>query len=264
MPGVLVMDETGADGAGVLPNGQTKTASVTAVEALDPQDGPRDAIRKGEGQSVTNGDGPLPQHDGSTGAQGEQNPNGTLPTPTSQAVVRSSLLDLPPEILHVTQDHYHPLGQLMSRAAQLCYNELIDNINKMAELHVPQQVNGTVPNGVNNHVTVNGAGDASENSIRKKTGWLEFANKHRERFIRMLVLSQWSRNADELGRLIDVKVWCDKLQWDYAGASEALAELKFAMEKAPVPNPDIKTAFEVLSTGKAPWMPDVSTADGRN
>jgi len=262
MPGILVMDKLGADVAGVLPNGQSKAANSATSGALDRQDSPRGAGMKGEGQTLTNGDVPLRQYDGSTDAQDEHTSNGVSATPAGQAVASSSLLELPPEIRHVTQG-YHPLGKLMSRSAQLCYNDLVDSINKMAEIHVPQQVNGTMPNGTNNHVAFNGAGDNSENNTRKKIDWLEFANKHRERFIRMLVLSDWSRKVDDLGKLIDLKVWNDNVQWNYSEAADSLAELKFAMEKAPLPNPDIKTAFEVLSTSKAPWIPDVSTNNSK-
>ncbi|EAT78051.2 hypothetical protein SNOG_14511 [Parastagonospora nodorum SN15] len=109
-----------------------------------------------------------------------------VPTP-------DALAELPPEIAHITQEHYHPLSTLLLRISQETYNDLSETLQAMAQMPLAPQTNGVMTNGAGAH-----------------------------------------RNAQKNEEAIKI----------YTNA---------AAER----NPDIATAIEILSTGKAPWMPSL-------
>ena len=120
---------------------------------------------------------------------------------------------LPPEIEHITTG-YVPLAALIPRLVQETFNGLTEVIDEMAELdpspssrdaqihHVAPQLNGAGP----------GAADLSPSSqvnVQKKLRMLNFAQDRRAQFIKILVLSQWSRQAIPIGKVIDLTCWLD-------------------------------------------------------
>lgn len=161
---------------------------------------------------------------------------------------------LPPEILHITQG-YVPLSHLFSRLAQDTFNSLTDVVNELSE-YGPASTNN---NSSNSSSQVNGLsnGGPLDGNSQKKLRILEFAQHRREQFIKALVLSQWSRQAEQVGKCIDLKVWLDTQRRTYNDAVGWVGELKRAVEHTKMPNPDLKTALEALSLGKASWLPDV-------
>ena len=179
------------------------------------------------------------------------------------AMARSQSGDSPPEIEHITVG-YQPLSKLIMRLSQETFNDLGEVIEAMSEMPVSQNWNGHVmPNHVNNHVAVNGDDDSPLN-IQKKMRLMKFAQDRRAQFIKVLVLAQWSRQSQEISRVIDLKVWLDRQRYLYDEAWYWLGDLRRSLEPAKMPNPDLRTAMEVLSTGKASWLPDVSmTRNGR-
>ncbi|KAH0542934.1 hypothetical protein FGG08_002703 [Glutinoglossum americanum] len=165
--------------------------------------------------------------------------------------------EVPPEIEHITQG-YQPIGKLITRLAQETWKNLLEVIDAMSEMTVGQhQLNSTSsPTYLNNHINSNGANSSPVN-IQKKMKLLNFAKHRRDQFIKVLVLTQWSRQAADVGKVIDLKVWLDGQARLYNDAGYWLGELKRNLSAAKVPNPDLKTALEVLSTGKASWLPDL-------
>ena len=115
--------------------------------------------------------------------------------------------------------------------------------------HQQRQVNGIVP-----HTSE----DASESSLKKKRLLMDFANGQRDLFIKTLVLSDWSRNEADMGKLTDVKVWQDRRRLAQIDAASAIGRIEANMKSAKVPAPNIEGAMELLSTGKASWVPDLS------
>lgn len=163
----------------------------------------------------------------------------------------SQMHELPPEIQHITEG-FESLSSLLSRLAQVTHNRLSNKIQELAAMPTPASaMNG---NGVQHG---NSPDDNSGDNIRKKVELLKFAERTHADWTKALVITQWSRIAPEVSRLIDLKVHLDKQRQFYDEAWFALSEVKRSLVHARVPNPDLKTAVEILSTGKASWMPDV-------
>ena len=179
-------------------------------------------------------------------------PNGFLHSPTGHVSIPPSLMDLPPEIRHITTG-YMSLGTLYSRVAQLCTNDLKELIEELAKEPVEMQPNGGTVNGVG----ANRVGDISQTNVEKKYKWMDFAMTHRDRIIKVLVLSQWSRQVNSVSKLIDLRNWLFERQEEHNQTRGNLFTLAADLHNMKVWNPDIRTAFETLSTGKATQFPDL-------
>lgn len=173
---------------------------------------------------------------------------------TSAVDARSDALKPPPELQHITQGFF-PLTALVNRSVQQCWNDLSGLITELAEIQVPSQGQASPS------VPVNGKSSASQSpeNVRKKLRVLDFAHGKRADFIKLLVLSQWGRQAAEVSKLIDVQGFIRARHQAYAGALQALGDMKRDLVMAQVANPDLKTALEVLIKGKVVAMPDVSS-----
>ncbi|KAL8975367.1 MAG: hypothetical protein Q9197_000396 [Variospora fuerteventurae] len=169
----------------------------------------------------------------------------TVPEP-SQAVLSAMgdlIGQLPPEIEHITFG-YLSFSALITRLVQETFNGLTDCINEMSELQVPQM------NGAS-------AADTSQVNVRKRLRLLNFLQERRAQFIKILVLSQWSRQAQAISRVIDMRIWLDGKRRLYDDACNWMGELKRILELERKPNPDLRTALEALSLGKSPRLPDL-------
>ena len=167
-----------------------------------------------------------------------------------------ALDERPPEIEHSSLG-YLPMSRLVVRLVQETFNGLEDVINGMAEVPLPQpQINGNI-NHVNRRAGEQLSGDTSQANVHKKRLMFEFASSRRSQFIKFLVLSRWARQAEAIGKVIDVRLWLDQKDRDYTAAVQWIGELKRKMATAKEPKPDINTALEILSLGKSTWMPDL-------
>ena len=144
------------------------------------------------------------------------------------------------------------LGLLIDRVASQCYFDLDETLKAMdveATDSQNQQANGIVPHA--------GQSDTSESSLKKKRYFMDWASTQRERFIKTLVLADWSKNEEDISRLLDVKVWQEKQNSAHRDSTRSIANVKNHMIAAKMPNPNIEGAMEVLATGKASWIPDM-------
>lgn len=157
---------------------------------------------------------------------------------------------LPPEILHITQG-YMPLSNLISRLAQKTHNNLTDTILQMAQMATP----ASVVNGNASYTPP--VDDTSIENINKKLRMLNFAQDAHTEWVKALVITEWSRKSEDVSKMIDLRVHIDTQKEFYDSAIHEMSVLKRGLLEARVPNPDLKTALQVLSTGKAPWMPEV-------
>lgn len=184
------------------------------------------------------------------GTHGQQVNGDVVPSQPAQPNLSTALGNLvgqlPPEIEHITFG-YLPFSQVITRLVQETFNGLTECINDMSEMQMPHQsqVNGAT------------ATDPSQVSAQKKLRLLNFAQERRAQFIKILVLSQWSRQSEQISRVIDMKLWLDGKRRLYDDACNWMGELKRILESERTPNPDLKTALEVLSLGKAPGLPDL-------
>ncbi|KAK5172980.1 mediator complex subunit [Saxophila tyrrhenica] len=244
MPGRL-MDEDAAPGSLDLKKDRSQAQGASHQQAL-PVKSPADTQVNG-----TTRDGPNGVL--TNGASSEQTHTTGNGEPSNMAVATSSAEGPPPlDQSWRSREQNKSLGLLMNRVAQQCYFDLNKTLDDMSAIPTaPSQPQ--LPNGVGPHT----GPDTSEPSVKKKRMIMDFANDQRDRFIKTLVLSDWSRNEEEKARMIDVKVWLDKQTALYRQAEDAVARAKMNMQQAKVPNPNIEGAMEVLATGKASWVPDL-------
>lgn len=241
MPGRLVMDQDAVQG--------------------------HDALKKDSIQPTTqpNGSTYPPLMTNGVGHSGFANRNGatsTSPVDTASSQFNVGKLKdampaqdpLPPELEHWAHT-YVPMGQLLERVAQQCYSDLTETIEAMADIPVQQAPPAT--NGAGSHSPSNNPPDSSSGSVEKKLRLMNFAQEHKDRFIKALVLSDWARNMDDMDKLIELRMWLQQQDDASTLVAEAIVGLKNNMIPAKMPNPNIQGALELLSTGKAPWMPDV-------
>jgi mediator of RNA polymerase II transcription subunit 14 len=191
--------------------------------------------------------------------------NGSKPHPPTMATTAPARLDQvtnglsngtttkqapsspPPELEHWNHT-YLPMGKLLERMAQQCYNDLSEVIDQMADLNIatPQ------PNGA-----TSSAPDSSKASVEKKLRLMNFAQTQKDRFIKALVLSDWARNMGDMDKLIELRMWLTQQDDASTITSDGIMQLKHNMINAKMPNPNIKGALELLSTSKAPEQPDL-------
>ncbi|KAK1148294.1 mediator complex subunit [Aspergillus melleus] len=157
--------------------------------------------------------------------------------------------DRVPELPHITQGFF-PFSTLVNRSVQQCWNDLSDLITDLADIQIP-------PTDVSFH-PANGksSGNQSSENTQKKLRVLNFAHAKRAEFIKLLVLSQWSRQAADVSKLIDLQSFIRTRHQSYVSALQWIGDLKRNLVQAQVANPDLKTALEVLSKAKIMSMPD--------
>ena len=242
MPGRIIMDQEGAIGSHDLKKDRNHAQQgappvQTPLAPLHPTS-PPNGLPNGSHEAMPNG----------VAASGEAQPTTKGESGSVPAFARS---DNPPELDQSWRegDTNKSLGLLMDRVASQCYFDLNTTLTEMdvvATEHQHQQANGIIP-----HTSQ----DASEGSLEKKRLLMDWASTQRERFIKTLVLAGWSRNEEDVSRLLDVKVWQDKQNFAHKDATQAIANTKNNMIAAKMPNPNIEGAMEVLATGKASWIP---------
>lgn len=155
---------------------------------------------------------------------------------------------LPPEITHITENFFS-LSFILQRLAQKSHNELQAKIEELAQMPAGQAIaNGAGP----------GSGDdASEAAQNKKANLLAFVQEMHSKWVKALVMSEWSRKSGQVSKLIDLHAHILEQLRKYNMGLDRMGHIKRNLYGARLPDPDIKTALQVLSTGQAPWMPDV-------
>lgn len=161
--------------------------------------------------------------------------------------------DLPPEIAHIAAELYHPLSTLLMRISQETYNDLSETLTAMADIPLAPQMNGALTNGMGSH---GGGQENAEANRRKKLLLMKFAQDNRAKFIKLLVLTEWGKKASkDVAALIDLFGWAREQNLHMDFVDTQIERIKTYSSAAAERNPDIRTALEILSTGKAEWMP---------
>lgn len=161
--------------------------------------------------------------------------------------------DLPPEVRHIT-DGYISLTELLNRLSTRSHNDLLQFIPHLANMPIPQ----SAINESSSHITKED--DTSNDNVNKKVSLLSFASGQHEQWMKHLVLLDWSKNhdANTVSKIIDLNTHLIHQRHVYDALIFNISDMKRNLVKVDSPSPDLKTAVEVLSTGKANWMPDVS------
>lgn len=179
---------------------------------------------------------------------------------TSQALA-NLVAEAPPELVHITEGFF-PLAKLINRTTQQCWLDLNDLINDLAEIAATSNGQSNSNYGYNQ---VNGKGNSAQTdgSAMKKTRILQFAQRYRADFIKLLVISEWARQSTAVSKVIDIQGWIHSQNVAYDAAIWHLGDMKRNLAMAQMPNPDLKTALEVLVMGTVSSLSDVSIANAR-
>ncbi|ONH68442.1 Mediator of RNA polymerase II transcription subunit 14 [Cyberlindnera fabianii] len=130
----------------------------------------------------------------------------------------------PPEIPHITTNII-PLSQILRKFAESSFSEL-------------QQVIQTQPN----------------NEAKKKR-LLELIVRLRQEYVRLYVLTKWSRtSAQDFTKFIDILVWLKEQTFHFNNLIWGTKSLNQSLLSAKLPNPDLITALEVYTNGR-PTLP---------
>lgn len=240
MPGIINMENSGQNGARTDHDRDLKHNGVNGAGATGQQNAlERKSAPAGDGAGkVVNGGGPE-----TNGSQQQ--------THAAAEPVEPRMNDLPDEIVHITQG-FVPLSLLLTRLAQTTHNALQDKIAELAKLPLP--ANAT--NGIST-LPSNVPDDSSNENLRKKATLLNFAQEMHTKWVKALVITEWSRKSEMVSKLIDLKFHIDSQRMLFDATLDETMNVKRNLSFARMPSPDLKTALQVLSTGKAAWMPDV-------
>lgn len=158
--------------------------------------------------------------------------------------------DLPPELEHVVE-HYISQKMILARLARRTHSDLYTVIQELSQMPVP----ASATNG--NSSLPPATGDTSTENLDKKAKLLGFLKESHESWTKALVISGWSKNAEEVSRIVDLSIHLQTQRKLYVDLINKMADDKRELLGARLLNPDLKTAVAILTTGKASWMPDV-------
>ncbi len=166
----------------------------------------------------------------------------------------SRLNDLPPEIQHITAQ-FKPLGFLLSQLARKSHYGLEECIDNLAKRPLPV---GAAVNGGSSDVHGLVGDDMSPENLQKKKFLLDFVQEEHTNWTKALVITEWSKKAGQVSKLIDLRFHLNRLMTEHDNFLGEFYKMKRDLTFATLPSPDLKTAIYVLSRGSAPWMPDLS------
>ncbi|KAK4165808.1 mediator of RNA polymerase II transcription subunit 14 [Cladorrhinum sp. PSN259] len=165
--------------------------------------------------------------------------------------IKMELEDVPDELEHITTDII-PINMFLTRLAQFSHSTLQDQILALASKPLPQNL----PNGSANYQSA-ATEDTSPESLEKKTMLLNFLQSLHTKWVKALVIIEWSKRAEDVGKLIDVRTHLAQKLELYTSSFWALMQLNQELLWAKVPSPDLKTALEVLTNAEVSWMPEL-------
>ncbi|KAM7207650.1 mediator of RNA polymerase II transcription subunit 14 [Naviculisporaceae sp. PSN 640] len=165
---------------------------------------------------------------------------------------KQEMEDIEDEIRHITQD-FIPLSLILTRLAQFSFARLNDTIHALSNKPLPQPV----ANGASGNYQTTAVEDPSEESREKKTIWLKTMEELHHKWVKALVITEWSKKAHEVGTLIDIKCHLHDQVFLIEQIFNAMLGFKQSLHRIRTPSPDLKTALEILSSGEVSWMSDL-------
>lgn len=165
------------------------------------------------------------------------------------------LQEIPLEIRQQFEGAFLPLSKVIERSAQRCWTGLLAMVEELS--HVPVPPAQSLPKsgsaaGFSNGVVLN---DQSKANLDKKDKLLRFASEQKADFIKLLVLLQWSKDAEDVNLVLQLNLWLHSQRMLYHQAAFETAAIKRRLASLQSPKPDLKTAAEVLSLGKVSAYP---------
>lgn len=248
MPGIVSMEPAGQNGTRTDHDRDPAVNGVNGTSVVGSQGGAPD---KGKAPAASNDNGGV--NGGEVGGMVmERSRQSPLQAGGPSTEAHSRMNDLPDEIRHITEG-FIPLSLLLTRLAQVTHNSLQEKIAELAKMPVPTAAANGTPS-----YTSGGPDDISNDNLRKKGSLTSFAQDMHGKWLKALVITEWSRKSEMVSKLIDLKFHVDQQRILYDASLDDIANVKRDLAFARMPSPDLKTALQILSTGTAPWIPDVS------
>ncbi|KAK1834841.1 glucose-6-phosphate dehydrogenase [Podospora conica] len=167
----------------------------------------------------------------------------------------SAINDQPEEIPHISTDIL-PLNLILSRLAQYSHGRLEETITTLASKPIPpNSANG------NGHYQSAGGEDASQESVEKKALLLSTLQDLHTRWVKALVIANWSKKAEGVSRLIDIRAHLASKLDEFSQTFFTMIHNKQELRWAKLPSPDLKTALQVLRAGEVSYMPELGYLD---
>lgn len=166
----------------------------------------------------------------------------------------------PEEVLHLVDDaHYLPMATIVGRSAQNCWNSLYDLVDQLSAISIPaQSADPGRPQSIIQHTN-----NQTKLNLEKKDRILNFAADQKAIFVKLLVLLQWSKNVRDVSKTISLNFWFHEQRSAYDQVCAQLFEVKAKAAAWQTPNPDIRTAGEILSLQRAPSVSDLGYHEPR-
>ncbi|KPI40035.1 Mediator of RNA polymerase II transcription subunit 14 [Cyphellophora attinorum] len=150
-------------------------------------------------------------------------------------------------LYRVSDAHYLPMATLVGRTAQNCWNDLYQLVDQLSDIAIPAQ---SADPGRPLSYSLQSNNQTKAN-LDKKDRILNFASEQKAVFIKLLVLLQWSKNVQDVSKTISLNWWLQEQRDAYSAACNLLYTFKFIATSWQTPNPDIRTAGEILSLQRA-------------
>jgi hypothetical protein len=156
-------------------------------------------------------------------------------------------------LYRVSDAHYLPMATLVGRTAQNCWNDLYQLVDQLSDIAIPVQ---SADPGRPLSYSLQSNNQTKAN-LDKKDRILNFASEQKAVFIKLLVLLQWSKNVHDVSKTISLNWWLQEQRDAYSAACNLLYTFKFIATSWQTPNPDIRTAGEILSLQRAASLSDL-------
>lgn len=147
--------------------------------------------------------------------------------------------------LQVVQIGYQDFKDLVSRVARETWAGMVDTIELLSSGHPIE------PNEAR-HETAK----TSQDFLRRRRIW-DYVHDKRVKLIKLLVLSQWCRNMDDVKQLIEINAYMCESRQAYNDSAYWIGVLKRDMRPLMENPADLELSMQLLSTTKADGISDL-------
>jgi mediator of RNA polymerase II transcription subunit 14 len=162
---------------------------------------------------------------------------------------------LPVEVRQLTQ-HFRPFHKVVHRAVQRSWNDFSDLLDQLSEINLPPSITALNTSYAKSQINGAMATDQSQENLEKKDRLLKFQQDQRALYIKFLVLHDWYQRSRGIDQVIEISMWMHDQRIHFAQAADFIGIMKRELALWQVPNPDLKTAIEVLSNGRVSTLSD--------
>jgi mediator of RNA polymerase II transcription subunit 14 len=163
---------------------------------------------------------------------------------------------LPIEIRQLTE-HFRPFHRLANRVVQQTWNSFSDLLDQLSEITAAPNAPALSTSYLKSLTNGAGSGDQSPGNLEKKDSLLKFQQDQRAQYIKLLVLHDWFKKSRGIDQTIEMSMWMHDQRIHFTQAADFIGNMKRELALWQVPNPDLRTAIEILSNGKVSSLSDL-------